>query len=211
MVMIQEIRYNGSTVHLILDNSAHFWLRADDLVQTDFMENKEYDEEYFYHQIRLCQYPRALNMAVSLLSKRSHSKSEMISRLRMKRFSKEVIDQVLLKLEKEKLINDEEFCKQWIRFRQAKKYGPAFIRHELKTKGIPDDLISALLLESDLSDEKNASSLAFKAWGRIRPGDDIRKSRQKIISFLVRKGYDWETARTACLEAEGEYNKTART
>ena len=46
--------------------------------------------------------------------------------------------------------------------------------------------------------------LARKAWSKIKPGEDPRKSRQKVISSLVRKGYDWDIARQASDTAESE-------
>ena len=51
---------------------------------------------------------------------------------------------------------------------------------------------------------EKAESLARKAWMRRKPDEDIRKSRQKIIGLLVRKGYSWDTAKAACKYAENK-------
>ena len=51
---------------------------------------------------------------------------------------------------------------------------------------------------------EKAEVLARKAWMRTKPDKDLRKSRQKVIAFLVRKGYSWDTARAACKSAESK-------
>ena len=100
-------------------------------------------------------------------------------------------------------MDDESFCEQWIRFRLGQKIGYSLIKRELKIKGIKDDMIEAAFnhLDRDKALE-NAVVLAGKAWKRIGVSGDIRKNRQKVIVSLVRKGYDWDTARSACEAAE---------
>ena len=188
---------------LFLDTEEKYWIRPSDVSVACFHEGDEYSREDFLQKIRVIQYPHALNYAVSMLAKRPCSKEEIRTRLLHKNYAEDVSDLVIYKLEKENLINDEDFSEQWTRYRISRKYGPALIRRELKMKGIEESLIVKQLDTLD-SDEnfRNAVQLAGKAWNRMKPGEDIRKSRQKVISSLVRKGYDWETARAACEQAE---------
>ena len=189
----------------MLDSGQLFWLRGEDLSGTGFREGLSFENEDFLQKIRLCQYPRALNHAVSMLARRPCSRQEIMSRLIRLRYTEEVAELVVLKLEKEKLLNDEEFCDQWIRYRQSRGYGPSVIRRELKMKGIPDGMIGKALKNVDsVEQEDNAASLARKAWKRVGTGGDMRRNRQKVIASLVRKGYDWKTATKACREAECE-------
>ena len=53
-------------------------------------------------------------------------------------------------------------------------------------------------------EEENALKLAVKAWKRVGTAGDKRKNRQKVIASLVRKGYGWEAARSACEKAEND-------
>ena len=203
MVTIREIRFVRMFACIRLDNGEIYWLQKKELPLCGFVEGSEYDSDSFMEKIRVCQYPRALNHAVSLLSRRPYSKKEIISRLLHLRYTEEVADLVVYKLEKESLVNDQSFCDQWIRFRLDHRFGLSVIHRELKSKGIPEDMIQKSFDSLDYETElENAVSLAEKAWKRITPGEDIRKSRQKVKAFLVRKGYDWDTARAACAEAE---------
>lgn len=148
-------------------------------------------------------YARALNRAVAMLARRPCSKKEIRDRLKRTQFPDETVDLVIYKLEKENLLDDEAFCAQWIRYRLSGRYGPALIRRELRLKGITDDIIESSFSCLDEEEEQNnAVTLARKAWKRAKSTDDKYKTRQKIISFLVRKGYKWETARSACYQAE---------
>ena len=205
MVLITEIRQVRSFCCIVLGSGEQYWLRREDMPSAGFSEGTEYDLVDFMNRIRICQYPRALNHAVSMLARRACSKKEISDRLIRLRYTEDVAELVIYKLEKEKLINDADFCEQWIRFRLSRRIGPSVIRRELKIKGIPEDMISAALSKTDADEERNnAVSLARKAWKRTDSAEDMRKRRRKVIESLVRKGYDWDTARTACDEAENE-------
>ena len=205
MVTIQEISRNRSRVSVRLDNGEIFWLTQSDVYAEGCYEGKKYDPESFYQWIRICQYPRALNHAVSMLARRPCSTGEIRRRLMLHHYTEEVTELVLYKLEKEKLIDDISFCEQWIHFRQQRGYGPSLIRRELKYKGIPDNIIQDCFdRQESCEDTSGALLLARKAWKKYSSSEDRLKSRQIVIQFLVRKGYDWSTARSAAEEAEKE-------
>ena len=70
---------------------------------------------------------------------------------------------------------------------------------ELRQKGISEEDAAAALEsvpEEDL--RKNALSQARKALLRSKPGEDPRRTRQRIIESLIRRGYSFEDARIAC-------------
>lgn len=208
MVTIKDLSRNRSLVCIRLDNGMEYWLKNEDLDGAGIFVGAEFTEDCFAQLIRLKQYPRALNHAVEMLARRPCSKGEIQKRLRGKRYTDEIAELVVYKLEKERLLNDEEFCEQWIRSRSARCYGPGVIRQELKSKGISDDMIDRAFQKTDPdTEDDHPVIIARKAWKRIRQGEDIRKSRQKVILSVVRKGYSWETSRKACDTAEKERNE----
>lgn len=212
MVRIAEIKKVRSLVCILLDNGETYWLFPEDLAGTGFAENQEYDSGAFDQWIKIRQFPRALNLAVSMLARRPCSKGEILHKLLSRKFTGEVAELVVYKLEKENLVNDVEFCDQWIRYRLGRGYGLSVIHQELRIKGISEEMISAAFDRLDPDEgRENAFHMARKCWKRIMGGEDVRKSRQKVIAFLVRKGYDWDTAREACRKAEDELNENSRT
>lgn len=205
MVTIVEIEMVRAFCCIRLDNGTRWWIRRQDLPLSAFREGLSYEDEAFQQQLRLCQYPRALNHAVSMLARRPCSKKEISDRLKQLRYTDEVADLVVYKLSRENLLDDAAFCRQWIRWRLSSNHGLSFIRRELRMKGIPQDIIDCAL--NDLSPEEeneNAVMMALKVWKRIGRSGDLRKSRQKVIASLVRKGFGWDIARTACEKAEKE-------
>ena len=140
MVTIVETENVRSFCCIRLDNGTSWWIRRDDLPLSGFREGQTYEEEDFQQQLRLCQYPRALNHAVSMLARRPCSRKEIADRLKRLRYTEEVADLVVYKLVREKLLDDEAFCDQWIRYRLSSRYGPSVIRRELIMKGIPGNL-----------------------------------------------------------------------
>lgn len=205
MVTVRSVTRERAFVCILLDTGERFWLRGDDLYGSDITEGASFDAGAFLQKIRVLQYPRALNHAVAMLARRPCSRGEIRSRLVSRRYTEDVAELVVYKLEKEKLLDDEAFCDQWIRFRSGRGYGRSVIRRELKMKGIPEEMIDAAFALLDPEEEADAAvRLARKAWNRIRPGEDIRKARQKVIASLVRKGYGWEEARAAAEKAENQ-------
>lgn len=205
MVIICNIQSIRSALCIYLDDGERYWIHKDDLKYADFQPGITYNKENFLQQISVLQYPRALNLAVSMLAKRPCSENEIRQKLLRRKFIPDVTELVIYKLKKEHLLNDHDFCEQWVRYRTGCKYGPRVIRTELRMKGISDDIILSVLEKLDEEDNfNNALSLSFKYWKKKKPDEDIQKSRRRVISALVRKGYDWSTAQKACDMAESE-------
>ena len=90
---------------------------------------------------------------------------------------------------------------QWVHSR-SRKYGASRIRQELRTKGIDEDIASEIL--EDLSEEdqlRQAVALAVKKIRSLQPSCEEKKWKQRITSFLVRRGYSWDLALKAFEEA----------
>ena len=104
---------------------------------------------------RICILPSLKSFIIDVFSspvRRPCSKGEITARLQRGKYTSEVVDLVIYKLEKEKLLNDREFCEQWVQYRLGRKYGPAFIHRELRTKGIPEALIIVYTSLTTLND-----------------------------------------------------------
>ena len=146
----------------------------------------------------LHQYPSALNDAVTLLAVRNRSRLEIRQSLLRRKYDHAVIEMVLFKLEKEKLLNDEEFSAQWVQARMS-KYGPIRIARELRMKGIDRDMTGSAIQEVLTEDQEleNAVLLAMKKLRTEKTDAEEIKRFQRITSFLVRRGYSWEIARKA--------------
>lgn len=102
------------------------------------------------------------------------------------------IDLIINKLKKLKFLNDFEFTKWYIASRaRSRPRGNRLIVQELKSKGIDQDIIQALLAAS--TDEKKlaiaALSKKIDKWHNLSPPDLKKKSYR----YLASRGFDFET------------------
>ena len=209
MELISEIVRARSMCRVKLEGGNQYWLRAADLLDAGYAAGQEINPEEFERFVLLHQYPRALNEAVAMLARRPCSQDEIRQKLVSHRYMTETIEMVLYKLEREKLLNDQEFSEQWVRSRAAQKYGKYRIYQELKHKGVSEEAARAALEQLDEAETcGQALELALRAYRRQKPTDDPGKQRQKVIQALVRRGYDWDTAREACRQAQLEIGQT---
>ena len=208
MVTITSVSPFRSLLCVHLDNGKDLYLTKAAWQRSGFTEGDMLEEEALKEFVQLVQYRPALHYAVSLLARRSYSKAEIRHKLTDRKYLSDVTDLVLCKLEKEKLLDDREFCSQWISYRLSCNYGSQRIIRELKQKGVPENIIREELETLDPSSEsQQAFQLALKAWSRIKPGESLWKARQKVCASLVRKGFSWETVKNACEQAQQSFGK----
>lgn len=169
------------------------WMPGFSLDPGTAVERADFEKFLLLHQ-----YPSALNDAVTLLAVRNRSRLEIRQSLLRRKYDHAVIEMVLFKLEKEKLLNDEEFSAQWVQARMS-KYGPIRIARELRMKGIDRDMTGSAIQEVLTEDQEleNAVLLAMKKLRTEKTDAEEIKRFQRITSFLVRRGYSWEIARKA--------------
>ena len=135
---------------------------------------------------------KAKNLAFRLLKYRNRSEKEIVNRLKGRKISKEVIEQVITKLKSLSLLDDRKFAESWIRERIRKGYGLLKIKSELKEKGIRQDLLEDLL-EDFNKDEWVLLQIKKLAQKKIKKYNKIDLNiKRKILSYLVRRGFPSE-------------------
>ena len=126
------------------------------------------------------------NKALDLLSRREHSRKELYLKLISRFESKEEINLILNKLEKNKLLSDSRFTEEYVQARRRKGFGPIKISAELEKRGISDSLISAQINIYD--DWGDLAQLTFQKRFPEGISKDF-KELQKQKNFLSNKGF----------------------
>lgn len=153
---------------------------------------EEYDQ-----WLMVRQYRHALDKAVAALATRACSRKEIEGKLLRIGYRPCTVEMVLYKLEREHLLDDADFARQWVEAR-CKKLGRRRIAQELRQKGISAEQTDEALKQVDEEEQLAcAASLASKALGRAKSGEDPRKTAQRIIAAIVRRGYGYDVARKA--------------
>jgi regulatory protein len=145
--------------------------------------------------------------ALGLLAVRARSRRELERRLLQAGFETGEVEDVLERLERVGLIDDEAFARQVAEHAfGVKRSGRRAVVSSLMAAGVAPDVIETTL--SDAGDEEaRADALARSRASRLGSVDPV-KAFSRLTSLLVRRGYSPEIARQAArralaLEVEG--------
>lgn len=159
----------------------------------------------------------AYERALSLLSYRPRSEWEIRQRLEKKAkqdFPPDVLDDVVERLQRVGLLDDEEFARYWVNNRQQfKPRSKRALRYELRRKGVANAVIDAALEAVD--DDDAALEAARKRASRLA-GSDWETFRKKLGGFLARRGFTYDVSREVvdrlwqeyATEAAGDFDDT---
>ena len=127
------------------------------------------------------------NKALDLVSRREHSRYELMQKL-IKRFPETmpIIEEALDKLVLNNILDDERFAEMYLNARARKGFGPKKIEMELYSKKV-DSMHIAHAIEAYESWTENAANELKKKFKGIEPADYKSKMKQK--QFLFNRGF----------------------
>jgi regulatory protein len=130
--------------------------------------------------------------SLRLLNQRDHTSAEIRQNLQRHGVIDSVIDEVLLRLERAGLINDERFAQNWIENRtEFRPRSRRALAYELRSRGIsPDSFVEAL----EQTDEENMAYRAAMKQNSKYQDLNWPEYRQKMIAFLARRGFSYATS-----------------
>ncbi|MDD6041089.1 MAG: regulatory protein RecX [Clostridia bacterium] len=197
--VVKEINEKRHSAVIIMESGEQFWLTWTQLQEHEpFAVGLEVDTDALRQWLLVRQYPMALNDAVTLLAQRAQASGEIRQKLRRKLYMEDTIEMVLYKLEKERLMDDEAFAREWAASRARCQVGRSRILRELRMKGIPQELAQRALDELDEDEgDQAAIALAAKLLRRYSGEADERKAMQKLLTAMARRGYGYEESKRA--------------
>ena len=127
------------------------------------------------------------NKALDLVSRREHSRHELMQKLD-KRYpnTAQIIEDALDKLETNKILDDERFAEMYLNSRARKGFGPKKIEMELHSKKVDSFFISNSV-EAYENWLENAQRELKKKFKDQKPTDYQSKMKQK--QFLFTRGF----------------------
>ena len=131
----------------------------------------------------------AYQKALHFLEFRPRSSAEVRKNLEKHGYEPEVIAQVVERLERSNLVNDEQFAQTWVDNRsEFRPRGRRALSMELRQKGLDDEAIASALAELD--EEELAYRAAQKQARKLQglPKPDFRR---KLGAFLARRGFGY--------------------
>ena len=150
---------------------------------------------------------KATEAALGLLDVRARARREIETRLAQKGYEQETIAKVMDKLTHLGLLDDAQFAAQWVEARTRamgmRPVGRRRLSQELFGKGVAKEQIEEAIGVISTDDELTLARAAASKKVRAVPAqkETRQAERQKLIAFLQRRGFGWETVKIAAREA----------
>ena len=123
--------------------------------------------------------------ALRYLARREHSRTELARKLAPHAESREALDALLDQLASTKQLSDERYAEERARA-LARKYGTAKIRHDLKSKGIADDIVGRIAAGDEVA---RASAILSR---KYHEPASTREERARRARFLQSRGFSMD-------------------
>jgi regulatory protein len=206
---IQAAKKTKHRYHIYIEknNTAEysFSLSEDVLVKEGLSKGMELADKEIDRLKQTDEWDKAYQRALNFLSFRMRSEKELDDYLREQEVPAEERENMIEKLRKLDFVNDERFAASFVRTkRDQSKKGPLVIRQELKQKGVADAIMDKSLSQYTPEEQLDlAIQLAEKKQTSYRR-ESARQREQKLVQFLMQRGFPSSIAFEAVKEADIE-------
>ena len=202
MDLITAIKKERGKYRVTINDAEEVLVPVSLMRERPLSEGQPINLEDYDNWLMVRQYRFALDREVGHLAARACSTREIEQKLLRAGYRPSTVEMVIYKLQRENLLDDADFARQWVESRQHHKLGRSRIAQELRRKGISqEETEDALAVIDDEDQLSGAVALAEKAAARIKPGEDMRKAASRIAGMLARRGYSWDIAKQAIRHA----------
>jgi regulatory protein len=149
----------------------------------------------------------AYQKTLNFIQYRERSEAEIQQHLKEQKLSEEIASEIVERLRRSGLVNDQRFAQTWIENRN--EFHPRSRRalaYELRQKGIDPDAIQEALQGVD--EEEMAYQAAVKQ-SRKYQNLEWLDFRQKMLGFLARRGFSYEISAPAAARVWDEQRADA--
>ncbi len=195
---------NPERVNVYIDKKFAFSLDIAQVVDFHLKIGKSLTDDKLDELKKASEFGKLYQRTLEWVLMRPHSEKEardyLYKKIYEKKLDREYIDLIIKKLKAKNYLNDEKFAEWWVENRFAKK-GVSLkrVKMELMKKGINREVIERFLSESERNDRDEILKIIAKK--RAKYPDD-----QKLIGYLVRQGFDYQTVKTIVEESKETEN-----
>ena len=195
MKIVKVKKCGRNRVEILFDNDKNAALAYEVFLKNQLKLNQEISQEFLSFLFDEDQKYQVKQSALNYLARRQHSKSEIKTKLRQKKFDKTLVELILDELEQNYYVDDRSFAKLFTDEKvKAKNWGKNKIKSELIKRGVSSKIIAEVIEEkfsNDLEIESGLELARKKLKKLINRKLDQKKIQTSIYSFLVSRGYDY--------------------
>ena len=134
--------------------------------------------------------------AARSLAHHTMSKADLSKKLRERGYSGEVAEETAEWFEEKGLVDDAAYARSCASHYKVRGWGKIRIREELRRRGISKELVDEVVSELPSSHDEIRALAEKKLRGEVP--DEAKK--QKVIAFLMRRGFKFDEIRAAMSE-----------
>lgn len=185
--------YKGKTLEVEFDDEKILYLHIDIVTDFGLAQGMEIERAELKKIVYASNFRRAYEYALYRLDYRDYSAAEMYEKLLETYKSEALCLDVVKKLARVGIINDERYAEKLARkLVEAQKYGFRRAKREMALKGLTEETVeNALALYADYFEENLAALLRGK-YSRYLMDRTDRKAVEKAKNALVRRGYGYD-------------------
>jgi len=200
---VSEQKRKKERCNVFIDDEFCFSSDLEDIIKYGIKVNREITQEELEAFIEQCEYSKAYNYSLNLLSKKDYTTAEMTKKLKARSYGDSSISRVLDKLKSYGLINDIEYAKKYIRYcLSTKKCGKNKIMADLYNLGLTD--IEGL--DISICEDAEYENLREIAVKKLRSIEGKDNAKQRLYRYLLSKGYEYELIKRVMREVMQDDN-----
>ena len=181
---------NPNRVNIFLDGEFAFGLTR--LVAAWLKVGQELSDEKIDKLLKDDEYEIVFQKIMHYLSYRPRTEKEIRQHMQAGGYEPGLIDEAIEQMKIKGLINDLQFARTWIENRSLHRpRGQKALAIELQQKGVSRSAIDEAL--AGMGDEEQSALSAARKYAYRLSFEDWNKFREKLGSFLGRRGFSYET------------------
>ena len=196
---IESQKKNPSRKSIYADGAYVAGVSEETLFRSALRTGDEITVERLKTLVKLEETSSAKRVALRFLAHRPRTRKEVRNKLREKEFGEDDINFTLDTLQRAGLINDGAFARMYIRDAlAAKSTGKILLKRKLLMMGVEKTIVESALQETLGGGDEEASALEagrkfLKKSATPRSATERGKLRNRLASFLGRRGFQWST------------------
>lgn len=196
MKITSIIKRDENNIVIHLDNDEKLYLSLEVFMKNGLRRGDELSDDSFALFVRENRKYFVRQSAIKYLTNRLHSSNELRIKLLKKKYDSDIVAEVIEELKAKGFLNDREFALCYATENiKNKLWGRNKVKAGLIQKSIKGDIIESVLQElfNEEDETDNAVQLANKKLRILeKRGYDSVKTKQKLISFLLSRGYSYD-------------------
>ncbi|WP_163194355.1 recombination regulator RecX [Clostridium thermarum] len=195
---VEVQKNNKKRVNVYINEDYAFSCDAELVYKYDLKKSKLVDLEQIKDIITADNLMKAKNDALKYLERSYKTEKELRDKLYKKGYDETTVQGTVAFLKEYNFLNDEKYIEIYIKDKQ-KRSGKNKLKYDLIKKGIDEEIIQEFTskMEAGVEDDTAESLAAKKYQIIIKRETDKKKIYEKLLRFLVNKGFSWEIAKKA--------------